>query len=329
MTNKTMWMVRAGENAFLFDKFKAKSIVAMGWNEVGDLSKILTAEGVKGIVRKKFSDYKLGQVNMTASQLSKFRFKLKKGDYTVTYSPEKRIYLVGKIIGKYEYSTKLLEYFHIHRVKWVGEVSRDKLSTSTKNTLGAISTLFELNESAKEEILQVLENKVETPVGGDTDGEMETIKEDMKAKAHEFIKDKILDLNWEEMEELVAGLLRGMGYKAMLTQRGPDRGRDIYASPDGLGLEDPRIIAEVKHRSGPVSGMAMRSFIGGLRQGIKGLYVSTGGFSKDAKYEAERSNIPVTFIDLDTLAKLITQYYDRFNEEAKSLIPLIKIYWPV
>jgi len=326
MTSKTMWMVRAGENAFLFDEFRAKSVVAIGWNEVGDLSNVSTTNDVKEIVRKKFPDYNLGQVNMTASQLSKFRFELRKGDYIVTYNPVERNYLVGEIVGGYEYNKKLLKYFHLHRVKWLGEVSRDKLSTATKNTLGAISTLFELNESAKEEILKVLETK--TPVDDGTDGEMEIIKEDMKAKAHEFIKDKILALNWEEMEELVAGLLRGMGYKAMLTQRGPDRGRDIYASPDGLGLEDPRIIAEVKHRSGPVSGKEMRSFIGGLRPGTKGLYVSTGGFSKDAKYEAERSNIPVTFIDLDTLAKLITQYYDKFDEEAKSLIPLIKIYWP-
>ena len=72
----------------------------------------------------------------------------------------------------------------------------------------------------------------------------------------------------------------------------------------------------------------MRSFIGGLRQGNKGLYISTGGFSKDAKYEAERSNIPVTLIDLDMLANLITQYYDNFDEETKNLIPLVKIYWP-
>lgn len=72
----------------------------------------------------------------------------------------------------------------------------------------------------------------------------------------------------------------------------------------------------------------IKSFIAGLRQGDKGLYVSTGGFSKDAKTEAERSNIPVTLIDLDMLVKLIIQYYDKFDVETKTLIPLTKIYWP-
>lgn len=106
------------------------------------------------------------------------------------------------------------------------------------------------------------------------------------------------------MQELVAGLLRGMGYKTTVSPKGSDRGIDIKASPDGLGLEDPRIIVQVKHRSGQTGSKDIRSFTGLIRQGNKGLYVSTGGFSKEARYEAERSNIPITLIDLDMLVKL-------------------------
>jgi restriction system protein len=72
----------------------------------------------------------------------------------------------------------------------------------------------------------------------------------------------------------------------------------------------------------------IRNFIGVLREGHKGLYVSTGGFSKEAKYEADRSNIPITLIDLDYLTDLIVQYYDEFDPETRILIPLTKIYWP-
>lgn len=50
------------------------------------------------------------------------------------------------------------------------------------------------------------------------------------------------------MEELIAGLLSAMGYRTLLSPKGPDRCKDIIASPDGLGLEDPKIIVEVKHR---------------------------------------------------------------------------------
>jgi restriction system protein len=159
--------------------------------------------------------------------------------------------------------------------------------------------------------------------------DLDIIKDDFVEKAHEFIKDKIELLDWEEMQELVAGLLRAMGYKTHVSSKGPDRGRDIIASPDGLGLEEPRIIAEVKHRNGQMSADKIRSFVGGLRSGDKGLYISTGGFTREAKYEAERSNIPLTLIDPDKLVNLITQYYDTFDSDARSLVPLRKIYWPV
>lgn len=72
----------------------------------------------------------------------------------------------------------------------------------------------------------------------------------------------------------------------------------------------------------------IRSFTGGLRQGNKGVFVSIGGFTKEAKYEAERSNTPMTLIDLDGLVKLIVQYYDSFDTETSTLIPITKIYWP-
>jgi len=329
MNDKTMWMVRAGQHAHLYNEFKEKGIVAIGWNDVGDLSQITNPDQIKNVVRKTYSDYKPGKKYITAGQLIRFKLNFKLGDYVITYNPEDREYLIGEIISDYMYDPKF-EKHHIRKVKWLGNIPRDLLSTSTKNTLGAISTLFEVNESAKNEILAILKNEKQFNENMEEEELLlETIKEELIAKAHEFIKDKLLKLNWEEMEELVAGLLRGMGYKTMMTSKGADRGRDIYASPDGLGLEEPRIVVEVKHRSGQVSAKEMRSFIGGLRQGVKGVYVSTGGFSKEAKYEAERSNIPVTLIDLDLLATLITQYYDKFDEEAKSLIPLIKIFWPV
>lgn len=329
--DKNMWMVRAGESAFLFNEFQKKNIVAIGWNKIGDLSKLSRPEEIKQIMKEKFPEYKLGKLNISAGQVGRFRFNFKKGDTVITYNPEERVYLVGEILSNYEYNTELLEYFHIRRVKWLGKVSRDKLSTPTKNTLGAISTVFELSEDAQEEIIKILKGREKIVEDGESKkAELDTIKEDMIAKAFEFIKDKILDLNWEEMQDLAAGVLRAMGYKTTISPKGPDRGRDIQASPDGLGLEEPRIIVEVKHRSGQIGAKEVRSFIAGLREGNKGLYVSTGGFSKDAKYEAERSTIPVTLVDLDMLVKLITQYYDNFDTDTKTLIALapIKIYWP-
>lgn len=56
---------------------------------------------------------------------------------------------------------------------------------------------------------------------------------------------------------------------------------------------------------------------------------STGGFAKEAKHEVERANVPIAIIDSDGLVELIIQYYDDFDIQTKSLIPLKKIYWPL
>jgi len=80
-----------------------------------------------------------------------------------------------------------------------------------------------------------------------------------------------------------------MGYHTTVAADGSDRGADIFASPDGLGLQEPRIFVEVKHRSGSMGADELRKFLGGRRAGDRCLYVSTGGFTKAARYEAERA----------------------------------------
>lgn len=72
----------------------------------------------------------------------------------------------------------------------------------------------------------------------------------------------------------------------------------------------------------------IRSFIGGLRAGDKGIYLSTGGFSKEARYKAERSAIPMKLLDLDDLALLIETHYPNFDAEGRALLPLTRIYLP-
>ena len=336
---KQMWMVRAGKDAFLIDAFKEKNIVALGWG-LGDL-KDKNEDDIKRLMEEKYPNESKYTLGISASQVIKFRHTIKKGDYVLSYNPSSRKYLLGEITSDYYFSEDLekedIDYIGGHNdtrdVKWLGEVSRDKLKVSTKNTLGAISTLFNINDEAKKDILNVFNNKAPTPEENEGDNENEDVsilKEDIKEKSIEFIKDKVNTLDWDEMQELVAGLLRAMGYKTLVSPRGSDRGKDIIASPDGLGLEDPVILVEVKHRPNTTIGShEIRSFKGALKKTNRGIYVSTGGFTTDAKYEAERSEIPIILMDLDRLVKFIMQYYDNFDNDARTLIPLTKIYWPL
>jgi restriction system protein len=96
-----------------------------------------------------------------------------------------------------------------------------------------------------------------------------------------------------------------MGYKTRISSPGRDRGKDIVASPDGFGFEAPRILVEVKHRRGAMGAPDIRSFSGGFRPGDKGLYFSTGGFTQEARYEADRANHTIALMDVEDFAKAI------------------------
>lgn len=329
---KKMWMVRAGRGAEHIDTFIENNVVAIGWKEIGEISTDATRDEITEKLRENWPNMANGKVAISASQIYRFLSEIKVGDYVVSYDPSRRIYHVGEIISEKRYAPSEIEELpRIRDVKWLGEVNRDAISTATKNTLGAISTLFLLSDQAKQEMLDRLKGK-EVAVEPDVEEETEDTDEmarDLRAKSREFIKDNISRLDWSEMQELVAGLLRAMGYKTRISPSGPDRGKDIVASPDGFGFEPPRIVVEVKHRPNTAMGASeIRSFLGGRHKDDKGLYVSTGGFSKDARYEAERAAIPVVLLDLDDLVKEILRHYSGMDLETMALLPLTNIYWP-
>ena len=59
----------------------------------------------------------------------------------------------------------------------------------------------------------------------------------------------------------------------------------------------------------------VRSFIGGLRTGDRRLYVSTGDFTKEARYEAGRANVPVRLLNLDAFVRHYVDAYNKADDE--------------
>jgi len=326
--SEKMWMIRAGEGGYLVDLFLKNGLVALGWEDVGSLSGKKLDE-IKTLVEEKYPSTK-GSVQSAASQLFRFVNELKIDDYVVTYNSSARVYHIGKILSEYQYKiSEELDYPHIRMVNWLDSVSRDALDTDSKNTLGSIMTIFSVNPGVATDVLKKAQTKeIKQPDLEVQKDQEKTLKEDMKSKSFEFIKDEVNKLLPEEMEELSAGLMRAKGYKTMITAKGKDRGKDVLASLDGLGLTEPNIRVEVKHRKGSMGAPEIRSFIGGLRSHNRGLYISTGGFTQEAKYEAERSTIPITLMDIDLLVSQIIENYENFDIDTRTLIPLTKLYWP-
>jgi restriction system protein len=330
---KQLWMVRAGRDSVFIDEFLSRQMIAIGWSQLGDLSQIHSREQLAQLVEQAWPENNRFQNAASVGQLYRFLVEIVPGQVVTTYDSSSRIYHIGTVTGDYEYHAEFdPELRHTRSARWEKEVSRDELSAEAKNSLGAISTIFSLPPSVSDELLNppAIDSGTDEPPSAEIESEAETeVRKDTEQRALEFLQDRLSKLAWDQMQELVAGLLRAMGYKTRISPAGPDRGRDIIASPDGFGFQPPRIIVEVKHRRGAMGAPEVRSFVGGLRQNDNGLYVSTGGFSREARYEADRSNQNLTLMDADELGKALIEHYDRMDAESRALLPLKKIYWPI
>ena len=330
------WMIRAGEGGRLADEYRKSGVVALTFAGKRDFSGSPSRETVREAIEAAYPHLKPGAIVNGTANLYKFVSVVKPGDAVISYDPLRRSYLVGQIVGDYTYRPGLVpNHDHVWSVKWTGEVNRDDLSPAARNPLGATNAIFEPGDHVLAEIQRLLSGQVpahtlpDAEVTEDVPNEFDEIRRDVIGRSHEFIKDKISELDWSEMQELVAAILRAMGYKTEVSPQGPDRGKDIVASPDGLGFSSPRIKVEVKHRTrSPMGAPEVRGFIGGLRGEDRGLYVSTGGFTKEAEYEAERAAVPVSLLDLDSLATLLVQHYESLDNDGRALVPLTRFYWP-
>lgn len=136
--DQLMYMVRAGQDAYIIEDFLEKKIVAIGWHKMGDVTKLKTLDDVKDKLREAYPQFKPGKVNICAAQIFKFRHELEKGTQVLTYDPNERVYWIGVITSDYKYDANGIDGFpHVRSVKWKKSVSRDLMKTESKNSLGS------------------------------------------------------------------------------------------------------------------------------------------------------------------------------------------------
>lgn len=324
------WIVRAGKGGARAAEWISQGYIAIYWDLGGADIAALNKDQIKEMYKARFPGSSRQTVASIGGMINRFAHELKEGSKVVVYDPATRFYHIGTIAGSCIFvaprDTDDTDGSYRRKVMWETIAPRDLLSMRAKHSLGSISTLFAVSDDTLRELENASKRSILTE---DADDEDPSVAREATAEdGIERIKDRVLQLDWDDMEHLVAGVLRSMGYKTSMTRRGSDGGRDIIASPDGLGLESPRIVVEVKHRKEPMGAPALRSFIGGLRNTDSGLCVSTGGFTREAEYEADRAVMPVKLLDLDQLVRLIVDNYDNADMDMRALLPLVRIYWP-
>ena len=153
--------------------------------------------------------------------------------------------------------------------------------------------------------------------------ELETLEERAANGIREYLKSK----NPYEFQDLVAALLKAMGYYIQsVAPRGKDGGIDIVAYVDPLGAQTPRIKVQVKHKPDTAIGAAdIRALSGVLKSGDIALFVTSGTYSTDARNAAASSDKFLRLIDGDEFIEMWQEYYDKMTDDDKNMLPLKRI----
>jgi restriction system protein len=153
--------------------------------------------------------------------------------------------------------------------------------------------------------------------------------DDIEQRAIQGLQQYINAKNPYEFQDLVAALLRGMGYYTpFIAPKGKDGGVDVIAYRDPLGTQSPRIQVQIKHKEATASVQEVRQLMGLLqKEGDVGMFVSTSGFSPDARSAARGSHVHVELVDLNRFITLWQEFYEKLKDEDKNLLPLRPIYF--
>lgn len=326
----SIWVVRSGTGGEIIDGVKRLGVVAIGWEEMGDCSEYTTREEFEEAYRRAFpEDTNPYRIGLQSGQVYRFAREMAIGEIVMTPDSAAREMSIGEVTGEYEYAPGKIDehYVHLRAVNWKKTVSRDDMGTGLRAATAAGTTVFTVDKF-EEEVRRLLEGKPKPPPDIQPPEEL-NFYEDTRAKADELISDVLAKIAPYDFQDLVAALLRAMGFRTKVSPPGPDGGKDIVASPDPLGFEQPRIKVQVKHTKSGTGAPDIRSFRSVIAPGEKGLFVSTGGFTNEAKREPEKAGQPLTLMERDEFVDLLTEYYEELEPEFQAMVPLKKVYIPV
>jgi len=153
--------------------------------------------------------------------------------------------------------------------------------------------------------------------------------EEAEEQAWKEISVFLIDIDPYVLQDLVAALLEAMDYHvSWVSPPGKDGGIDILAFNDPLGTVPPRIKVQVKRRQYNISVDEIRSFLALINNDDVGIFVTTGGFTKDAESLVRtQESRKVTLIDRQRLVDLWVEYNDKLEKDKRSLLPLKPIYF--
>lgn len=308
--------------------FLNNNVIAIGWRQFGDLSKIENSrDAFKEHYTEVYPAEKKGSIATCAGMLYRFIYEVQIGDYIVYPSKINREINIGVVESDYMFIADAADYVQQRKVKWIKHFPRTVFSQGALYEVGSAMTLFAVKNYA-DEYLAALDKdfKKSEAVSEDEDESVAATAEQIQESTKDFIiKELSKNCKGYPLEDVVNDLLNAMGYRTKQSNHGGDSGIDIVAFKDEL---PPRIVVQVKSSDSFVTEALLQSFKGAMAPGDYGWFVTLSDYKPNAKKFLD-ANPQISGINGAQLAELIMKYYSDMSDKYKKLIPLKRVYIPV
>lgn len=118
----TLWVVKGGRGGIREERFFARSVIGIGWGEVGDLAQYPDRDALRAAYRAQHPGRSSGHVNTQAAQLWAFGHRMQTGDVVVVPSLLAPEIALGEIIGPYRWEADGdADMPHVRDVNWFVE----------------------------------------------------------------------------------------------------------------------------------------------------------------------------------------------------------------
>jgi restriction system protein len=143
-------------------------------------------------------------------------------------------------------------------------------------------------------------------------------------KVRQALRKRLLEMKWEEFEELIARLLAETGFEEIqMTRRSGDGGIDVRGTLVVGDVIRTRMAVQVKKWKRNVQAPVVQQVRGSLGTHEQGLIITTSDFSSGARKEAARPDaVPVALMNGEQLVVLLVEHSIGVLRRAHDLIEI-------
>ena len=129
-----VWVLSAGQNARWWDDFRSMDLIAIGWDDLGDLRELPKRESIHEMLRDVY-----GRPNPIMDSLAcwQFAYQMKPGDHVIIKKGRSELLGYGTITSEYDFDVERPEAKHVRQVEWekLGTWPLEKHQWITNKTL--------------------------------------------------------------------------------------------------------------------------------------------------------------------------------------------------